>query len=105
MQPQTEEQRGKSARALAARGPICKAMKGLVVGAAASTAEHRKLWTAPLIPTGSGRGAHITETERPQEARAAWRGGRYKEERSAMREQGRSTTQVLRRSRRLHWDP
>ena len=50
MQPQTEEQRGKQACALSARGAISKVMQGTRGGAAASTAEHRKQWTTALIP-------------------------------------------------------
>ena len=72
MRPQTEELRRKRACALTARGSISKAMKGLVEGAAAGTAEHRKQWTASLTPQSSGRGTHATETERTQVARAAW---------------------------------
>ena len=41
-----------------------------------------------------GRGTHPTETERTRAARAAWRGGKHKEARSAMRVQGRSKTGV-----------
>ena len=62
MQPQTE-QRGKRACAHTARG-----MEGLVGGAAAGTAEHRKLWTTALIPRSSGRSTHPTEIERAQVA-------------------------------------
>ena len=48
--PQTDEQCGKRARALTARGSISKAVQGLVEGSAAGSAENRKLWTAALIP-------------------------------------------------------
>ena len=93
MQPQTEEQRGK--RALTARGSISKAMRGLVGGVAAGKAEHRRQWTAALIPQSSWqRFANPTDTERTQAARAAWRGGRCKEARSTPREQGRTKTGV-----------
>ena len=46
MQSQTDEQRGKRACALTARGSISKAMKGLVGGAAQGTADCRKNWTS-----------------------------------------------------------
>ena len=45
MQPQTDEQRGKRACALTARGSISKAMKGLVGGAAQGSADCRKNWS------------------------------------------------------------
>ena len=48
-QPQTDEQRGKRACALTARGFISKAMKGLVGGAAQGSADCRRNWTAALI--------------------------------------------------------
>ena len=41
-------------------------MKGLVGGAAAATAEHRKQWTTALIPRSPGRGTHLTEKEAAQ---------------------------------------
>ena len=94
MQPQTDEQRGKRACALTARGPISKAMKGLVGGAAPGSADCRKNWTTALIPRSSGLGTHPTNAERNEAARGAWRSGRYKAVRSAMREQGRSKTGV-----------
>ena len=94
MQPQTDEQRGKRACALTARGPISKAMKGLVGGAAPGSADCRKNWTTALIPRSSGLGTHPTDAERNEAARGAWRSGRYKAVRSAMREQGRSKTRV-----------
>ena len=87
VQPQTQEQRGKRACAFTARGSIGKAMKGLVGGAAAGSAECRKHWTTSLIPRTSGQGTHPSSAERAQ---AAWGGGRYKKARSAMSEQGRS---------------
>ena len=71
-QPQTEEQRAKRDCALTARKSISKAMKRLVGGAAAGTAEHMKQWTTALIPRSSGRGTHSTEADRTQAARAAW---------------------------------
>ena len=68
MHPQTEEQRGERACDLAARGSISKAMKELVGGAAAGTAEHRKDCTTALIPRSSGRGTHQTQSELKQRA-------------------------------------
>ena len=94
MEPQTDEQRGKRACALTARGPISKAMKGLVGGAAPGSADCRKNWTTALIPRSSGLGTHLTNAERSEAACGAWRSGRYKAVRSAMREQGRSKTGV-----------
>ena len=91
---QTDEQRGKRACALTARGSISNAMKGLVGGAATGTAEHRRHWTTALILRNSGRGKHLTDGERAQATRVAWRGARYMEAHSAMREQGRSKTCV-----------
>ena len=79
MQPQTEEQRGKRACALTARGSIRKAMKGLVGGAPAGSAERRKQWTTALIPRSSGRGTHPSDAERAQAARAVWDRHNYME--------------------------
>ena len=56
MQPQTDEQRGKRACAMTARGSIIsKAMKGLVGGAAQGSADCRKNWTAALNCTELGQ--------------------------------------------------
>ena len=49
-QPQTDEQRGKRACALIARGSISKAMKGLVGVAAQCSADCPRNWTTDLIP-------------------------------------------------------
>ena len=73
MQPQTDEQRGKRACALTARGSISKAMKGLVGGAAEGSADCRKNWTTALFARSSG--THPTSAERAEAARAAWGGG------------------------------
>ena len=54
LRPQTAEQRGKRACALTARGSIRKALKGLVGGAAAGSAEHRMHWTTALISGAPG---------------------------------------------------
>ena len=70
--PQTEEQKGKRACALTARGSISKAMKGLIGGAVAGTAELRQLWTAALSPRSAGQSTHATDVEQAQAARAAW---------------------------------
>ena len=64
MQPQTDEQRGKPAFALTARGSISKALKGFVGGS-----DSRKNWTAALIPRSFGRGTHPTNAERTEAAR------------------------------------
>ena len=92
MQPQTKEQRGKRACASTARGSFSKAMKGLVDGAAQGSAEFRKNWTTASSTRSSGFGTHPSSAEFAQAARAAWRGGRYKAVRGAMREQGRRKT-------------
>ena len=94
LQPQTDEQRGKRACALTARGSTSKAVKGLVGGAAQGSPDCRKNWTTALVPRGSGLGTHITSAECAEAARAAWRGGRYRAARNAMREQERSKTGV-----------
>ena len=91
-QPQTDEQRGKRACALTARGSISKAMKGLV-GAAQGSADCRN-WTTALIPRSSSIGTHPTSADCAEAARTAWSGGHYKLARSAMREQGRSRTGI-----------
>ena len=76
MHPQTEGRRGKKACALTASGSIINAMKGLVGGTAASSAERRKNWTTALIPRSSDRGTHLSDEERAQAAHAAWSGCR-----------------------------
>ena len=48
-QPQMDEQRGKRACALTARGSISKAMKKLVGGAAQGSDDYRRNWTTALI--------------------------------------------------------
>ena len=95
--PQREKQRTKlksseESAPVLAEGSISKAMKGLVGGAAAGTAEQRKHCTAALSQRSLGRGTHPTGSGRAQAARAAWTGGRYKEPRRTMREQGRGKT-------------
>ena len=60
VQPQRDEQRGKRAGALTARGSIIRAMKGLVGGAAQGSADCRRNWTTALIPRSSGFGTHPT---------------------------------------------
>ena len=90
MQLQTDEQRGKRACALTARGFIRKAMTGLVGGAAQGSDDCRRNWTAALTPRSSGIGTHPTSAEWAEAARGAWGGGRYKAARSATRENGRS---------------
>ena len=67
-QPQTEEQRGKRACALAARASISKAVKGLVGGPAAGSAEHRKHWTTAMVPQSSDRGTPHRQNELKQRA-------------------------------------
>ena len=57
-QPQTDEKRERRARALAARGSISKAVKGLVGGAAQGSADCRRKWTTALIPQSSSIGTH-----------------------------------------------
>ena len=52
----------------------------------------RKNWTTALIPRSSGLGTYPTNAKCVEAARAAWRGGRYRASRGAMREQGRSKT-------------
>ena len=76
-QPQTDEQCGRRACALTARGTISKAMKGLVVGAAHGSADCRRNWTTALIPRSSGIGTHPTNAECVEAARFAWSGWRY----------------------------
>ena len=44
MQPQTDEERGRRACAMTARGSISKAMQGLMGGAAQGLADCRKNW-------------------------------------------------------------
>ena len=92
--PQNKEQRGKISCPLTARGSLGKAMKGLVSGAAAGSAECRRHWTAALISRSSAQGTHPSNTERAHATQAAWNGGRYKAARNAKIEQGRSTTKV-----------
>ena len=72
MQPQTDEQRGKRACALTARGSISKAMQGLVGGAAQGSVDFRKNWTTALIPRSSGGGTHPTIAKCAEAARVAW---------------------------------
>ena len=84
-QPQTEEQRGKRACALTARGSISKAMKGLVGGAAQGSADCRRNSTTALIPRSSGIGTHPTRVECDEGARIAWGEGRCKLWRGARR--------------------
>ena len=60
VQLQTDEQRGKRACPLTARGSISKAMKGLVARAAQGSADCRRNWTTALIPWSSGTGTHPT---------------------------------------------
>ena len=62
VQPQTEEQFGKRACVVTARGSISKATKGLVSGAAAGSAECRKRWTTALIPGSSGASSSDTSS-------------------------------------------
>ena len=81
MQLQTDEQRGKRACALTARGSISEALKGLVGGAAQGFSD------CHMIPRSSVSGTHPTSAECDEAAR-----GRYKAARSAMREQGRNWT-------------
>ena len=76
--PQTDEQRGKRACALTARGSISKAVKGLVGGAAQGSADCQKNWTTALIPRIWGLGTHTTCAACAEAARIAWRDGRYK---------------------------
>ena len=92
--PQPEKQRGKRACALTARGPISKAMKGLVGGAVQGSADCGRNWTAALIPRSPGTGTHPTRVECAEAAQIAWGGGRYKAVRSAMREQGWTRTGI-----------
>ena len=68
--PKTEEQRGKRACALTARESTSTAMKGLVGGAAAGTAEHRKLWTMAQIPRSGHRHASHRSGASPGGARS-----------------------------------
>ena len=72
VQPQTEEQRGKSACAPTARGSISKAMKRLVGRAITGSAECRKHWATALILRSSGQGTHLSSAERSQATQAAW---------------------------------
>ena len=72
-QPQTDEQRGRRACTLTARGSISKAMKGLVGGAAQGSADCRRKWTTALIPRSSGIGTHLTSARCVEAARVAWR--------------------------------
>ena len=78
MQPQTDEQHGKRACALTAKGSISKAVKGLVGGAAQGLPDCRKNWTTALIPRSSGSRIRPASAECTEAARAAWRSGRYK---------------------------
>ena len=61
VQPQTDEQRGKTARALTTTGSISKAMERLVGEGAAGSAECRKHWTTALIPRSSDQGTHPSQ--------------------------------------------
>ena len=94
MLPQTDEQRGKRACALTARGSISKAVTGLVGGASQGSADCRKNLTSALIPRSSCIGTHSTIAKSAEAARIAWSGGRWKAARSAVREQGRSKTGI-----------
>ena len=58
VQPQTDEQRGKRACALTARGSTSKVVKGLVGGAAQGSADCRRNWTPALIPLSPVTGTH-----------------------------------------------
>ena len=89
MLPQTDEQRGKRACALRARGIHQQRRERTLVG------EQRKALlivaeTGLRLSSSSGIGTHLS-TECAEAARIAWGGGRYKAARGAMREQGRST--------------
>ena len=72
VQLQTDEQRGKRACALTARGSSSKATKGLVCGAAEGSADCRRNWTTALIPRSSSTGTHPTSAEGAEAARNAW---------------------------------
>ena len=74
----TDEQRGRRACALTARGSISKAMKGLVGGAAQGPADCRIDRTTALIPRSFGFATHPTSTGCAQAACVARSGGPYK---------------------------
>ena len=93
MQPQTDEQRGKRACALTARESISTALKALVGGAAQGCLP-KELNHSPDPARSSGSRTHPNSAECAEAAKIAWRSGRYKTARSAMREQGRSSTGI-----------
>ena len=65
MQSHTEEQRGKRACALTARGSFSDAMKGLAGGASQGSADCRKNWTT-AFRRSSGCGTDPSGVERAQ---------------------------------------
>ena len=77
--PQTDEQRGKRACALTARGSISKATKGLVGGAAQGPVDCRRNGTTNLIRRSSNS-SHQSASRHPElpgvEGETNWCGGR-----------------------------
>ena len=93
---------------------IRKAMKGLVGGAAAGSAENSNVWTAAFIPRSLGRSTHPTEAEQAAAARAALGGGQYRQGRKPRRRKYGApelvkrfllNAQRFRRRRRRRMDP
>ena len=94
LRPQTAEQRGKRACALTARGSIRKALKGLVGGAAAGSAEHRLLWTTALISGAPGEVRTPQAQNGLQQREQPGVEADTREARNALKEQGRSKTGI-----------
>ena len=94
LRPQTAEQRGKRACALTARGSTSKAMKGLVGGAAAGSAEHRMHWTTALISGAPGEVRTPQAQNGLQQREQPGVEADTREARNALREQGRSKTGI-----------
>ena len=89
MQPQTDEQRGRRACALTARGSISKAVKGPVGGAAQGSADCRKILDLSLdsVELVLWNSSHSRECA--EAGRVAWGGGRHKAAHAAMRAKSR----------------
>ena len=94
LRPQTAEQRGKRACALTARGSISKALKGLVGGAAAGSAEHRMHWTTALISGAPGEVRTPQAQNGLQQREQPGVEADTREARNALKEQGRSKTGI-----------
>ena len=103
VQPQRDEQRGKRACALTARGSIIRAMKGLVGGAAQGSADCRTNWTTALIPRSSGFGTHPTSIGMCRGSEGCME--RWQVQSGRSHESKAKAKQVSCRSRKSNWHP